>query len=153
MSESLELLRVTGRLSVELRDELGNIKQAFDCPNIVVNNGKTFIAASMIKTTTNSPTAMTHMAVGTSSTAAAVTDTALIAEVAGSRTTVTPSTTSNTTQYACTFGAGVGTGTLNEAGIFNASSAGTMLCRTVFGSSIVKAAGDSLTITWTITIN
>jgi len=51
-----------------------------------------------------------------------------------------------------TFGAGVGTGAVTEAGIFNASSAGTMLCRTTF-SVINKAAADTLGITWTVTVN
>jgi hypothetical protein len=154
MSDSLDFIKVTGRLNVELRDELGNIKASFEVPNIVTTVGKTFIAAAMAKTTVNTPAAMTHMAVGTSSTAATVADTTLGAEVAGSRTTLTSTTpSSNTCVYACTFGAGVGTGTLWEAGIFNASSAGTLLCRTVFGASIAKGASDSLTITWTITIN
>jgi hypothetical protein len=96
---------------------------------------------------------MSHMAVGTTNTAAAAGDTTLAAEVGSSRTALTsynPST--NTIVAICTFGAGVGTGALVEAGLFNASSAGTMLCRTVF-STINKAAGDSLTITWTITIS
>lgn len=154
MSQSLDVLRVTGRLTVELRDEFGDIKELFEVPNIVTTVGKTFIAASMAKTTVNTPVAMTHMAVGTSATAAAVGDTTLGAEVAGSRTALTSTTpSSNTCVYACTFGAGVGTGSLNEAGIFNASSAGTLLCRTVFGATISKGASDSLTITWTITIN
>lgn len=148
------ILRVTGALLVELRDESGQIKESFEVPNIVTTVGKTFIAAAMAKTTTNTPAAMTHMAVGTSSTAPAAGDTTLGAEVAGSRTALTSTTpSSNTIQYVCTFGAGVGTGTLWEAGVFNASSAGTLLCRTVFGASITKGASDSLTITWTVTIN
>jgi len=48
--------------------------------------------------------------------------------------------------------AGYGTGAVSEAGIFNASSAGDMLARTVF-STINKAAADTLGITWTITVN
>jgi hypothetical protein len=53
--------------------------------------------------------------------------------------------------YSASFGAGVGTGALTEAGIFNASSAGTLLCRTVF-SVINKAANDTMSITWTVTL-
>ena len=45
-----------------------------------------------------------------------------------------------------------GTGAITEAGIFNASSSGTMLCRTVF-SVVNKGASDSMTITWTVTVS
>jgi hypothetical protein len=54
-------------------------------------------------------------------------------------------------QYVATFSAGTGTGAITEAGIFNASSAGTLLCRTVF-SVINKGALDTLVITWKVTV-
>jgi hypothetical protein len=54
--------------------------------------------------------------------------------------------------YVATFPAGTGTGAVTEAGLFNASSAGTLLCRTVF-SVINKGAADTLGITWTVTVN
>jgi hypothetical protein len=54
--------------------------------------------------------------------------------------------------YVGTWAAGDGTGAITEAGIFNASSAGDMLARTVF-SVITKDANDTLSITWTITLS
>jgi hypothetical protein len=54
--------------------------------------------------------------------------------------------------YVATFGPGVGTGAIVEAGIFNAASSGTMLCRTVF-SVVNKGADDAMTITWQITVS
>jgi hypothetical protein len=140
--------KMTGRLNIVLRDENGNIKEEYDVPNIVTTAGKTFIASRMAGTSSN---VMSHMAVGTGNTAAAVGDTTLGAEsYRAALTSTTPST--NTVQYVATFAAGNGTGALTEAGIFNASSSGTMLCRTVF-SVINKGASDSMTITWTVTIN
>ncbi len=145
-----EKLKVTGDVSFVLRDKTGKIIETKEINNLVVTTGLNYIASRMKDATA---TAMTHMAVGTGSTAAALGNTTLGTEVAASRTALTSTTVStNTIQYACTFGAGVGTGALTEAGVFNASSAGTMLCRTVF-SAINKAAGDSLTITWTITVS
>ncbi len=145
-----EKLKVTGDVSFVLRDKTGKIIETKEINNLVVTTGLNYIASRMKDATA---TAMTHMAVGTGSTAAALGDTTLGTEVGASRTALTSTTVStNTIQYACTFGAGVGTGALTEAGVFNASSAGTMLCRTVF-SAINKAAGDSLTITWTITVS
>jgi hypothetical protein len=97
-------------------------------------------------------TAMTHMAVGSGTSAAAAGDTALGTQIS-SRVALTSTTvTSNAVAYVAAFGAGVSTGAITEAGIFNASTAGTMLCRTVF-SVVNKAAADTLQITWTITIN
>ena len=147
-----QILKMTGKLNIVLYDADGNIKEEREVPNIVTTAGKTFIASRMAGT---SSAVMGYMEVGTDTTAAAVGQTALIAPVASSRTATsvsggTPST--NTVQYATTFGAGTGTGALTEAGIFNASSSGTMLCRTVF-SVINKGASDSMTITWTVTIN
>jgi hypothetical protein len=46
--------------------------------------------------------------------------------------------------------AGDATATLTEAGIFDASSSGNMWCSSTF-TGIVKAAADTLSITWTLT--
>ena len=146
-------IKMTGNLKLVLTDEHGNVKQEEEVKNLVVTVGKNFIASSMAKTTTNSPAAMTHMEVGTGTTAAAAGDTALETAVASSRVTLTSTTvTTNNVAYVATFPAGTGTGALTEAGIFNASSSGTLLCRTVF-SVINKGAADTLGITWTVTVN
>jgi hypothetical protein len=142
-------LSVKGRLSVVLRDADGNVKQSQDIPNLVVNSGLAFIASRMKDTT---DAAMSHMAVGSGTTAAAAGDTALETQI-GSRVSLTSTTvTANAVAYVATFAAGTGTGAITEAGIFNASTAGTMLCRTVF-SVVNKGADDTLQITWTITLN
>jgi hypothetical protein len=148
-----DAIKMTGNLKLVLTDEHGNVKQEEEVKNLVVTVGKNFIASSMAKTTTNSPAAMTHMEVGTGTTAAAVGDTALETAVASSRVTLTSTTvTTNNVAYVASFPAGTGTGALTEAGIFNASSSGTLLCRTVF-SVINKGAADTLGITWTVTVN
>lgn len=146
-------IKMKGRLNIVLTGPDGEVKEQHEVDNLVVTVGKNFIASSMVKTTTNSPAAMTHMEVGTGTTAAAVGDTALQTPVASSRVTLTSATAStNSVAYVATFPAGTGTGALTEAGIFNASSSGTMLCRTVF-SVINKGAADTLGITWTVTVN
>ncbi len=144
-------IKITGKVDLVLRGPDGKIKKKLSFKNLVVTAGKVFIAASMAKTTVNTPAAMTHMAVGTNNTAAVVGDTTLNTELA--RVALASSTPASATiVYVATFPAGTGTGALVEAGIFNAGAAGTLLCRTIF-SVINKAAGDSLTITWTITIS
>jgi hypothetical protein len=150
-----ETIKIFGTLSIKLVDENGKLKENREIKNLVVNSGKAFIAQSMLKTTTNTPEAVTHIGVGTGVTAAAAADTALVTEI-GTRQTVTPTNvtttvTNDSAQYVASFGAGIATGALTEAGLFNASTAGTMVCRTVF-SVINKGANDTLTITWKVTV-
>ena len=142
-------LKVKGSVNVVIHDESGKQKENFTIPNLVVTTGLAYIASRMKDATA---TAMTHMAVGTGNTAAAAGNTALETQL-GSRVALTSTTvTSNSIAYVASFGAGVATGALTEAGIFNASTSGTMLCRTVF-AVINKGASDTMTITWTITIS
>ena len=153
-NDILDIPTMLGQLHIELRGPDGQLKDERKVHNMVVNAGKAFIAQSMLKTTVNTPAAMTHFGVGTSSTAAAAAQTALVTEI-GTRAAVTPTNvtvtvTNDSAQYVATFAAGNGTGALTEAGIFNAGAAGTMLARTVF-AVINKGADDSLTITWKIT--
>jgi hypothetical protein len=139
---------MTGDLKIVLKDENGQIKHEQEVKNLVVTVGKNFIASRMKDTT---DTAMTHMAIGEGTTAANVADTALEDE-AGRVSLTSTTVTNNNVAYVATFPAGTGTGAITEAGLFNASSSGTMLCRTVF-SVINKGAADTLGITWTVTVN
>lgn len=143
-------IEMIGRVKLEVFDKDGVLKQVQDIPNLVVTSGKGYIASRMKDATA---TAMSHMAIGTSSTAAAAGDTTLgteVARVALSTTTVS----SNEIEYVATFGANTpsSASAVVEAGLFNASSAGTLLCRTVF-SVVNKGTSDSMTITWTVTVS
>ena len=143
-----DTIKMTGDLKIVLTDENGQIKHEQEVKNLVVTVGKNFIA-SRIKDAT--ATAMSHMAIGSGTTAAAAGDTTLGTELGRVALTSTTVTTNNVA-YVATFPAGTGTGAVTEAGLFNASSGGTMLCRTVF-SVINKGAADTLGITWTVTVN
>jgi hypothetical protein len=144
---SQENLKITGKLNIAVTDETGVLKDTREIDNLVVTSGLTYIVSRMASA---SDTAMSHMAVGTGATAAAAGNTTLGTETARvALSSTTPGTTNIV--YSASFGAGVGTGALTEAGIFNASSAGTLLCRTVF-SVINKAANDTMSITWTVTL-
>ena len=149
MTKHTDQIEVTGRLELKLMRADGEVKTIL-VKNLVTTVGKGVIADRMKA----SPAlgAMSHMAVGTNNTAPAVGDTTLGAEVSGSRTSLTSTgVTANAVTYIATLGAGVGTGALTEAGIFNAGSGGEMLARTTF-STINKGAGDSLQITWIVTV-
>jgi hypothetical protein len=144
-------IKTKGTLTLVLTDEFGNVKQQ-DEHNLVVATGLAYIASRMKDATA---TAMSHMAVGSGSVAAASANTALGSELGRvgltSTTLVTTSVSNDAVQYVATFGAGTGTGAVTEAGIFNNVTGGTMLCRTVF-AVINKGALDTLTITWKVTV-
>lgn len=139
--------KVTGDVNITLFNKDGTVKDSREIKNLVVATGKAFIAARMVGT----PTEMSHMAVGASSTAAANSDTALGSELG--RVGLTSDTVSGAiVTYTASFPAGTGTGAVVEAGIFNGSSGSTMLCRTVF-SVVNKGADDAMSITWIITVS
>jgi hypothetical protein len=142
-----ESIKAKGELQIKLFGPDGKLKSEKTVPNLVVTTGKTFIAARMVGT----PTAMSHMAIGSGTVDPVVGNTTLGTELA--RVTLTSSASSGAVvTYVASFGAGVGTGAVTEAGILNASSAGTLLCRTEF-SVVNKGADDSMSITWTITVS
>lgn len=148
-----ETLKANGQLTIELRDEAGNIKQT-ETTNLVVNTGFAFITSRMTGT---SSAVMSHMGIGSGTTAASGTQTALVtplgSRVALSSTTrVSTNVTNDAVQFVASFPAGTGTGAVTEAGLFNAVTGGDMLARTVF-PVINKGANDSMTITWKVTIS
>ncbi len=144
-----ENLKLSGQLGIVLRDKDGNIKEERTEKNLVVTTGLNYIASRMKDATAN---VMSHMALGSGTTSAAAGQTDLVT-LLGSREALDSTTvTANAVAYVASFEAGDATGAVTEAGIFNAASSGTMLCRTVF-SVVNKAADDTMTVTWTITLS
>ena len=81
-------------------------------------------------------------------------DSILAAYIAGSRTALDSKTRGANAiiTMVCTLGAGVGTGAITEAGVFNVVTQNTtdLICYADF-AAINKLAADSLVITWTLT--
>ena len=143
-----ENLKVKGRLTVSVIDPEGAVKESFETTNLVVTAGKNYIASRIVGTASS---IMSHMAIGTGTDTPAVGDTALTTE-AGRVALSSGTASTNEVTYTATFPAGTGTGAITEAAVLNASSAGTMLCRTTF-PVVNKAAGDSIAITWVVTVS
>jgi len=136
---------LTGKLEISLN---GTVVQEVN--NMVVTAGKEWIASRMQGVVDG---VMTHMAVGTGTVAAAAANTTLGTELARQALTTSGGVVAGAViTYASTYAAGTGTGAITEAGILNASSAGTLLARTVFGV-INKGALDTMTISWAVTIS
>lgn len=145
-----EIIKATGQLNIKVTSADGSVKHDETVKNLVVTTGLGFIASRMKDATA---TAMSHMAIGAGSTAAAAGQTALVTESA--RVALTSTTvTGNQVVYLATFPAGTPASltAITEAGLFNAGSSGTMLCRTVF-AAVNKDVSDTMSITWTVTIN
>ena len=137
-------LKLKGRLDIVVTSEDDIVKQKSRSITLWLRLAKT-VASRMAST---SSSVMSHV-IGTNSTAAAVGNTlgSESARVALTSTTVTD----NDVVYVATFPANTpsSAAAITEAAIFNASTNGTMLCRTVF-SVINKSSSDSLTVTWTV---
>ena len=104
-------LALTGALTIAINNEVVQKTK-----NLVVTSGKEWVAKRMAGQDSN----MTHMAIGTGTTAAAAAQTALVTELERNAMTVSGGTVStNTIEYAATYAAGDGTGAITEAGIFD----------------------------------
>jgi hypothetical protein len=149
---NIENIKLRGEVSFVLRGPDNEIKET-QVHNLVVDVGLAHIVSRMNGT---AQAVMSHIGLGTGSTAAADGNTTLETPL-GDREATTPSivttnTTNDSIQHVATFAAGSATGAITEAGLFNALTSGTMLCRTVF-AVINKGALDSLTVTWKVVLN
>ena len=143
-----EDLKMNGELSIVVTGQDGAIKQELVVPNLVVTVGKGYIASRMAGTAAD---VMSHMAIGSGVTAPVIGNTTMETSLARVALTSFTATLAVVTAVA-SFGAGVGTGSITEAGIFNDATTGTMLCHTTF-PLVTKEAGDSIAITWAITVS
>ena len=147
-----ESVKMRGDVHFLMKNEKGEVTLDRWHRNLVVTVGKNHIADQLADA---GEAAMSHMAIGTGTTAAAAGDTALQTEL--DRNVLASKTQGiggeeNKVTYSCEWPAGDGTGAITEAGIFNSASAGVMLCRSVFPVKN-KGTGDSLTLTWVLTIS
>ena len=147
-----EGIKATGLVNIVHKNKLGEVLNTFEVPNLVVTSGKNYIAGKMVAEASDVPVHMSHMAIGTDTTSADVAQTSLLSQ-AGTRVLLSGnSVTNNAITYTATFAAGNATGAITEAGIFNASTGGTMLCRTTF-PVVNKQACDTIAITWVVTVS
>ena len=123
-----------------------------DSTNTVLTLGKEWIAQ---RCTGQESSLVTHMAVGTGTSAATLQDAALGAEIA--RAALAQAGAVNpfnktVIRYEAFFVEGVGVGPLTEAGLFTAAVGGVCVARTVFPVKN-KRADDIFAVVWEITIN
>ena len=145
-------MKLKGHFSADLFDKFGNLKEHREGENTV-----TTLALAMVADRFDDTPAIAvagWMEVGTGSGQGAG-DSVLDAYIVDSRTENTSATTTTDhVVYVCTFGAGVGTGEVTEAGLFNVVTQNTTDLILYDDFSVVnKAVGDSLAVTWTLTFS
>lgn len=148
-------IKIIGKVRLVLRNPDGSLIEDTGFMQNTITNASLAALSGLIGNT-GSQVAFTYLAVGTDSTAAAASQTALQAELttlglARAAATVSRSTTTQTNdtlQLDYTWTAS-GTTAVEEIGIFNASSAGVMLGRKVTGTKNV-ANGVTLAATYKI---
>lgn len=144
-------IKLQGWYEFTIRDINGKIKDKWKVKNAVMNAG---FAQLALLAGDASAVPFTYLAVGTSTTAVAPSQTALQAEItdtglaraSGTVSRVTTTVTNDTYQITYTWTAS-GTKAVEEIGVFNASSSGTMLSRALTSTRTVLN-GETLTATY-----
>lgn len=150
LSRGAQGFNLKGKFFFVHRDKEGNIKDEFAVDNTITNTGKAAIS-NLIQG--NRTAYFTRIAIGSSSTAAAAANTALAAEitspslarVASTASRVTTTVTNDTAQLVHTF-TSTATQAVQEVGVFDSASGGTMISRTTFTAKNLTS-GDTLQIT------
>ena len=124
-------------------------KTVFKVHNMFVQTGLNEIAKFVAK---KSPTAPSHIAVGTSSTAPSLADVGLKGSQLARIAFEAVEQTNGTVKFTATFAAGVGTGVWEETGIFTAATGGILFSRAVTGT-YTKKDKDEIKIIWTYQFN
>ncbi len=146
--QSIEL---KGRIKLVLRDARnGRVRYVVDKDNLVVDAGKALLAQALYD---NSPSNLqvTHIAIGTGTTAPAAGDTALENEQL--RTTVYSNLQGTSVTFAAFIGSLEYEGDISELGLFiDGDNANVLLSRVVI-TPVTKTTNDVVEILWEISMN
>jgi hypothetical protein len=146
------IIRPTGTVDIviETIEPFGVVIERQRINNLVVDSGLNILRDRIAGSSTS---AVTHMAVGTGTTAVSAANTALTTETHRNAVTETIATNKVMTfkMYLASGQAnGGGTSTLREIGLFNSASGVTMFARALLSSPITKSASVTVTFTWQI---
>ena len=149
---SLENNAMVGEVEVSLYGKDGILKEYRKSKNLTTTVGFQ-VVCDMMGQKAGQPLGFDYCGVGLGTTAPAIGDTTLESETARVEGGYAR-TTDTIWRNKATFGAGVGTGTIRESGMFNnaAADSETILCRQTFGA-ITKGASDTLVVTWQYTLS
>lgn len=151
-----DVIKLKGSLVAVLKNLQGQEVDRREQHNIIVTAGRAWVLKHIVGTAVfngNETAPLNYLAIGTSTTAPATSDTTLGSEV--TRKTIQSFTTTNLTsnppsyQLECSFATNEGNTTLGEVGLLNSSASGTLLAHATF-STINKTTSNTLSISYTI---
>lgn len=145
-----ESLSIKGKVKIEIFNSLGELLEERSFNNLVTTAGKSFIARKLVDQVDEER--IFSIGIGSGSTAANIADTELETELANVENSynIYDELTENTTIHLAKFGQGIGTGTINEVGLFTSSN--VLVCRAIVGTPIVKASDQIINISWELTV-
>lgn len=148
-----DVIKLRGHFEMVLADLQGNVIEKRSINNVVVTAGRSWVLGQIISSNFVTSQSFTHMAIGTSTTAPATSDTALNSE--NSRKTINNFTTSGLAnnppswRAEASWATNEANTTLGEVGVMNSSSGGTMLAHATF-ATLNKTTSNTLSISYTI---
>lgn len=149
-----EIVVPTGMVHLLFHNIKTGKKEEILVKNMFVTAGKNSLADALRGETSNNKGIITYCALGTGTTAPALSDTALQTEIARKLISVR-SASANVATFQTFFTTSEGNGTLKEAGLFGdlasgTANSGTLFCRTAINRT--KSSNDTLTLSWAVTI-
>ena len=147
-----ENLKLKGLVNVKHYDKNKNLIGEKDFQNLIVNVGKSQVVKLIGGLSGSNP--FSYIAIGTGTTAEAVTDTALESEtnrVQATLSQVTTNVNNDTLQLVSSFSFSADA-SITEYGILDASSNGNLLSHKT-DSAVNVHNGDTLQVTWQIIVN
>lgn len=148
-----DVIRMRGFIEMELRNPQGHILEKRTINNVIVTAGRRWVLQQIASSEIATAQSISHLAVGTGTTAPATSDSALGGE--NLRKAIGTFTTANLTSNppswlaAVSFATNEANTTLGEVGLFNSNANGTMLGRATF-STINKTTSNTLSISYTV---
>ena len=166
-STSQDTAGLYGHVSLVIYDTEGNVKKYIQGDNLITNNGENCIAELLTGEATSGTTdcksvvstasgPFKRVAIGTSGVAAATSDVVLGTAFKTKLITPTIASSTSTTDAIITWLAtytATGSQTFKESGIFDTSgTTRNMLAHKLFTTSATLTTGDTVAVTWNITV-
>jgi hypothetical protein len=147
---------ITGHVQIVMYDSEGNIKQTHESHNTITEIHNEYIA-DLVANGSPTVTMYGHAGEGSGATCGDTNLDTPFAEARTGMTSVTQGTGAddNDVVFVFTLGAGICTGTITEFGLFESNTYTNADMHAYYddggGFTFTKGAGDTITVTWTIT--
>jgi len=142
-------IQITGRPTITLYDQYGNVKQHLKEDNLIVDTGKNFIIKKTFDRFDDPAPEIDTIAAGDGTTAAAASDTSLENQL-GETVISSYSVADNQITLFATLSENVATGTISELAVL--SSDDVLISRIVVSTPFEKTTTDFLNISWSIEV-